>query len=286
VLQQTRCPGFDHAWGYPFDWTTRLGVIRAGTPLITSVPYVYEAFREVHSVDKDERWHRIMGGIAQHALLDYHDVATSSRAATCSYTPASNLTGVVNASAYRAALLMTAAMDFSDSRYEEVASRNAAFVLESQNSDGSWYYATDGQRDFVDHFHTCFVLKALARLENLTNDRRYSEAIERGIGYYVKNLFDDAGLPKPFARPPRLTVYRQELYDYAECINLGVLLRGRFAELDDVVARTVHDLLDRWQKDDGSFRSRRLLVGWDNVPMHRWAQAQTFRSLASLLLVP
>ena len=41
--------------------------------------------------------------------------------------------------------------------------------------------------------------------------------------------------------------------------------------------------LARWIKRDGSFRARRLLLGWDNVPMHRWAQSQMFRSLALLL---
>ena len=40
---------------------------------------------------------------------------------------------------------------------------------------------------------------------------------------------------------------------------------------------------DGWQKADGSFRARELLLGWDNVPMHRWAQSQIFRSLCFLL---
>ena len=91
------------------------------------------------------------------------------------------------------------------------------------------------------------------------------------------------GLPQPFAVAPRLTVYRHELYDYAECINLATLLRGRFPALDERLATTLADLLARWRKADGSFRSRELLFGWDNVPMHRWAQAQMFRSLAFLL---
>ena len=43
------------------------------------------------------------------------------------------------------------------------------------------------------------------------------------------------------------------------------------------------DLLARWQKSDGSFRSRQLLIGWDNVPMHRWGQSQMFRALAFYL---
>jgi len=48
----------------------------------------------------------------------------------------------------------------------------------------------------------------------------------------VTNLFDVEGLPIPFSRRPRLTVYRRELYDYAECLNLAVLLNGRFPTLD------------------------------------------------------
>jgi hypothetical protein len=87
----------------------------------------------------------------------------------------------------------------------------------------------------------------------------------------------------PFSKPPRLTVYRRELYDYAECINVAVLLQGRFPDLDRILSLALTDLFKRWQKSDGSFRARELLVGWDNVPMHRWAQSQVFRSLCFFL---
>jgi hypothetical protein len=286
VLEETRCPGYEHyCWGYPFNWGTLRGTIWKGTPLITTVPYVYEAFREVHRIDNNDRWRRIMRSIAEHGLSDYKDFATSERAASCSYTPmAEQSVGVVNANAYRAFLLTQAAVDFSDDRYRKAADRNLYFVLESQNPDGSWHYAKDGQRLFIDHFHTCFVLKALAKCEALTGNGECTKAIERGIDSYVSNLFDERGLPKPFSRPPRLIVYRRELYDYAECINLGILLRGRFKKLDRLVNGVLNELLTVWHKPDGSFRTRQLLLGWDNVPMHRWAQAQLFRSLCSLLV--
>lgn len=285
ILQETRCPGFEHyCWGYPFDWVTRNGTIKAGTPLITTVPYAYEAFRQVYQVDGKCQWKEVMHSIAQHALHDYHDIEISQSAATCSYTPDPNDIGrVINASAYRAFLLTKAAEDFSEENYRKVAERNLNFVVESQNEDGSWYYSTDGARDFVDHFHTCFVLKALAKIEQLTGCRRCRSAIERGVNYYVRNLFDANGLPVPFSKPPRLTVYRRELYDYAECINLVVLLYGRFPELDKILPGVLFDLLERWQTINGSFRSRQLLLGWDNVPMHRWAQSQVFRSLCYFL---
>ncbi len=283
VLETTRCPGYEnYCWGYPFNWETRRGTMWAQTPLITTVPYVYEAFFEVHRIDRDRRWRDIMRSIAEHAVRDYHDYPTSPTASSCSYNPdPEEHGGVINASAYRGFLLTRAAVDFGEPRYREIAGRNLNFVLESQNPDGSWYYSVDGERDFVDHFHTCFVLKALAKVEELTGDCACTAAIERGVEYYVGNLFDERGLPKPFSRRPRLTVYRRELYDYAECINLAVLLQDRFPALDRILARAVD--FSAWQKTDGSFRSRQLLLGWDNVPMHRWAQSQFFRSLSFLL---
>jgi hypothetical protein len=281
VLQETRSLGYEHyGWGYPFNWETRNGTMTEGTPLITTLPYAYEAFRQVYQIDGDPQWREVMQSIAQHAVQDYMDFETSPTASSCTYKPGpENSSGVINASAYRAFLLTIAAVDFSDETYGKVAERNLNFVIESQNANGSWFYSTDGQRDFVDHFHTCFVLKALAKIEQLTGSPQCTNAIERGVSYYLKNLFNTEGLPLPFSKAPRLTVYRHELYDYAECINVAVLLERRFPELDRLSVGVIRDLLKRWQKPDGSFRARKLLIGWDNVPMHRWAQAQVFRSL-------
>ena len=285
VLKSTRCPGYaNYCWGYPFNWEGIRGTIKEGTPLITTVPYVYEAFRNVWQIDKKDEWLQIMRSTAMHGLEDYRDFETSANASTCSYTPdPKQSVGVVNANAYRAFLLMQAAEDFSDDRLRRVAERNLNFVLECQNPDGSWYYANDGKRLFIDHFHTCFVLKALVKIEQMTGHRGCTAAIERGVNYYTANLFDQDGLPKPFSRRPRMTVYRRELYDYAECINLATLLGGRFPKLDEHLSAVLDDILNVWQNQNGSFRSRRLLLGWDNVPMHRWAQSQLFRSLCLLL---
>jgi len=285
VLKETRCTGYEeYCWGYPFNWETVRGTIWQGTPLITTVPYVYEAFKQVYDVDGDENWREIMRSIAQHALLNYKDIETSPTASTCSYTPdPKHSIKVVNANAYRAFLLTSAAVEFSEDKYRAVAERNLNFVLEAQNADGSWYYSTDGVRNFVDHFHTCFVMKALAKIEALTGHPGCTAALQRGVDYYVKNLFDEDGVPKPFSRRPRMTVYKRELYDYAECINLSVLLRGRFPKLDENLSMVLDEIMTKWQRADGSFRSRQLLLGWDNTPMHRWAASQLFRSLCFAL---
>jgi hypothetical protein len=283
-LEKSRCPGYkDRCWGYPFNWETRNGTLHEGTPLITTVPYVYEAFRSVFAIDKNPRWMDAMSSIARHAVEDIKDFPVSETASTCSYTPFDK-GGVINAGAYRAFLLTSASIDLNEERYWTIAERNLNFVLEAQRPDGSWFYSIDGVRDFVDNFHTCFVLKALAKIDQLKPSEKVQRAIDKGVEYYLANLLDERGLPKPFSKAPRMTVYQRELYDYAECANLCILLRDRIPALDSVLNRVVEDVLARWVKSDGSLRSRELWLGWDNVPMHRWAQSQMFRSLGLLVL--
>ena len=312
-LKKSRCPGFqEYCWGYPYDWVTRNGMIRSQTPLITSTPYAYEAFLQVYEVFQrmdfaDERfgqrpgssqhstlisqpstlergneWKQVLESIARHAAIDIKDFRTSENASSSSYTPFDK-GGVINAAAYRGFLLTSASQVFSSDDYWKTAERNLNFVLENQNADGSWFYAVDGVRDFVDHYHTCFVMKAMAKIHALTGHAATLKALRKGVNYYLNNLFDWDGLPKPFSRPPRLTVYKRELYDCAECINLCLLLRDRFPQLETTLETVVKGILKDWIKPDGSFRSRRLHLGWDNVPMHRWGQAQMFRALAFYL---
>jgi hypothetical protein len=297
-LKKSRCRGFEeYCWGYPFDWVTRNGVIKEQTPLITTTPYVYEAFLQVYELLEQENaerptpnaqgsmideYRRILESIARHTSTDIKDFKISETISSCSYTPYDE-GGVINAAAYRAFLLTSASQFFSNDDYWNVAGRNLNFVLENQNHDGSWYYAVDGVRDFVDHYHTCFVMKALAKIHAQTGDETCLEALSRGVTYYLENLFDENGLPKPFSKAPRLTVYKRELYDCAECINLCLLLSDRFPQLQKTLETVVREILKNWIKPDGSFRSRRLHFGWDNVPMHRWGQAQMFRALALYL---
>jgi uncharacterized protein YyaL (SSP411 family) len=283
VLKQTRCPDYkEFCWGYPFDWVWRGGTIAAQTPLITTTPYAFEAFLQIKKLRERPEWRQILESTIRHALTDIKDTRFSEHASTCSYTPV--VEGkVVNASAYRAAMLAQAARFFNRNDLLEIAARNVNFVLETQNPNGSWPYSVDGVRDFVDHFHTCFVMKGLAKVYAVTGEPRILDALRRGVDYYLKNLFGADGMPRPFSKAPRLTVYKCELYDCAEAINLCLLLRKDFPPLEKTLATVVSGVLKDWIKRDGSFRSRKLISGWDNVPMHRWAQSQMFRALAFYL---
>ncbi len=133
-------------WGYPFDWVTVRGTIKQGTPLITTVPYVYEAFKQAYQL--------MAGKMASHHALhcgprfvDYKDYQRLRPPRLALIRLTQGVQDVINANAYRAGLLTNAAIDFEEEKYRRVAERNLNFVIEAQNPDGSWYYANDGKRD-------------------------------------------------------------------------------------------------------------------------------------------
>jgi len=279
-LVRSRCAGFDElCWGYPFDWESRSGTIAAGTPLITTVPYGYEAFELAYEVTGDPRHLDAMRSIAQFAFERIPVTELGDGSAAAAYTPSLEGT-VVNASCYRAFLLAAAGRRFALPDWTAEAERNLSFALGAQRADGSWPYATTAGGEFVDNFHTCLVLKNLFKLWRLTDRDDVLNAVLRGYSFYRRSLLDEQLQPIPFAVKPRLTLHRRDLYDYAEGINLAVLLRDVAPPASEVLAAMLAVLVRDWALDDGHFATRRLLVGRNTIPYHRWAQSQVFHALA------
>lgn len=282
-LERSRSPMFeDPGWGYPFDWPSRFGVFRAGTPLVTTMPYCYEAFDAGYAALSDASYLETMEGVARLVAERIPVTKVGHDAEAAAYSPFDRRR-VVNASAYRGFLLTAAGHRFEREDWLEAAGRNVAFVLHSQRKDGSWPYSLDEGDDFVDNFHTCLVLKNLAKIWALEGSPEVRAAVDRGYAYYLDHLLDGTGLPVPFAHSPRLTLHRRDLYDYAEGINLARLLRDEIPPAGGVLRALVHDLVERWALPDGHFTTRELVVGRQTLPYHRWAQSQAFHALAHLV---
>jgi len=282
-LRRSRCAGFaEYCWGYAFDWETCFGTFPAGTPLITTIPYVYEAFEAGLDVLEDPSCVDVLESIARFVHSGFRQTEVAPGVLTTSYTP-DDARRVVNANAYRAYLLTTAAARFARPEWRDAAEGNLQFVLTSQRSDGSWLYAHDGKDAFIDNFHTCFVLKNLVKTWRLTRRADVLAAVSKGYAFYKSRLLDENGSPRPFARTQRLTLSYHDLYDYAEGINLALLTREVDQDADVILDRLVAELCGDWQAADGHFITRRYTVLSNRMPYHRWAQSQAFRALTAYL---
>jgi hypothetical protein len=260
------------AWGHHFDWMTDV-FLPAGTPTITVTPHVIDAAWMAHDLTGQPRFRELATGATRFV---HHDLEQSwldgSRAMTA-YTPL-GIEGVVNASSYRALVLYEAlSRDAAEPAAEAQAAANLAAVLEAQGPDGGWPYRVGGARNFVDTFHTCFVVEHLARIARTTgrDDARRSAA--RGARYLI-DLLLAAPLPPRYVAGRPSGLIAVDSYDCAEAIAcLAVvddLAPDALARAEQLASETIAAL----QRPDGAFLYRRYRGGLvSRLESHRWAQA-------------
>jgi hypothetical protein len=271
-------------WGYPFDWQNVNGLAPKNTPFITIAPYCFEAFLQLFDATGQTDYFESARSAVQFVRRDLKDTPVGDNATAGSYSPVDQ-GKVINASAYRAMVLFEAARRFNWPGDAEKAAGNLRFILQSQRADGSWLYSADNPKEaFIDHFHTCFVLKNLCKINVHLQDPAVKKAIQNGYGFYRRELFDAAGQPKSFAVEPRTQITRLEMYNVAEAITLGVLLRQDLPEAFALAGQLADNLSRNYQCADGHFVTRVYLGGWRHtLPFLRWPQAQLFHALTNLL---
>jgi hypothetical protein len=272
-------------WGYPFDWQNTKGMWPRNRPYITCTPYCFEAFLALFDATGDEVQLTRAASIAEFVYHDLNDTPTGPGAAAGSYSPHDN-SKVINASAYRAFVMTEAAARFDRDDYQAKAELNLRFILDSQKSDGAWLYEEDYKPGaFIDHFHTCFVLKNLSKLNRRLQRDDIRAAINRGFDYYQKNLFHADGDPRSFAIEPRFQLARLEMYNFAEAITLGALLSDENTAARAMVATLTERLIEQHQLPAGYFVTRVFRGGFRHTfPFLRWPQAQLFLALTNALL--
>jgi hypothetical protein len=110
-----------------------------------------------------------------------------------------------------------------------------------------------------------------------------TEAIRRGYDFFRRELFFADGLPRMFALKPRTGIVRHEMYDFAEAITLGTLLREDHPEAFTHARELTAVLCSRYQCRDGHFVTRVYRGGWRHTfPFIRWPQSQLFLALTNL----
>lgn len=280
ALKRERSLGFEeYCWGYPFDWVSVSGTWAAGTPLITVTPYAYEAFEAYYEATCDTDSLDVMRSIAEWASRRLPQTDISPGVQATAYTPF-DARRVINASAYRGHLLLAAGRRFDRPDWIAAGDANLSFVLTTQRKDGSWLYAVDGRDAFIDNIHTCFVLKNLAKSIQKTERRDLRDSLVSGYAFYKSALLDGDALPRSFALTQRPNLVLRELYDFAEGINLALLMLDHDCDAKAILLILLEELLRSWQLPDGHFVTRTTLLGRNTVPYHRWGQSQAFRALA------
>ena len=112
-----------------------------------------------------------------------------------------------------------------DSYCEEIIRNSYNFILSEQNTDGSWFYADDAKGQWIDNFHTGYVLVALNKIKGLLSLDYGQQEIDRGLDYHLRNHYTNDWLPKYYSNsmyPIDTHCYAQSIITFSEFGNAGM----------------------------------------------------------------
>jgi hypothetical protein len=274
VVADAVVDGGGRAWGYHFDVRTRFFGYAKGTPNTIATSFVAHALLDGLELLGDTRF----GDAAREAaeFLRAHMLDGDVAAPFFRYVPEERAL-VHNANLLACSVAMRTSALLGESLDEHIAAAVATSVR-AQRDDGSWLYAAGPAGEWVDNFHTGYVLESLGRCAALVDG--LSPALERGFDYWERELFEPSGEPRP-APGRRFPV---DAHDYAQAIETWLSALHWRRDALERAERTAGRLVTQMLNPDGyvNFQRGRFLT--NRVPLVRWTTAPTFRALAGLEL--
>jgi hypothetical protein len=159
--------------------------------------------------------------------------------------------------------------------------RAARFVVHRQREDGSWAYGVQPGQQWVDNFHTAYVLLSLARIAKACVDasEEIKPTLQRGYAFWRECFFLADGWPKYYHD----SLYPADAHAAATAIitllELSDLDSGALPLAETIAAWTVRNLRDA----RGFFYYQRRRFFTVHTPYMRWTQGWMLYALARLL---
>jgi hypothetical protein len=192
-----------------------------------------------------------------------------------SYTPLDN-NFVHNANVLGASLLIRLHRWDGDPELERAAVASLTYSLNHQREDGAWSYAETAVQQWVDSFHTGFVLQALQYFLDEGYDPLCRQPYDRGLRYYRDHFFLSDGTPKYFDTQ----VFPIDIH--SACQAIVVFSRGTARDLP-LATKIAAWMLRHLYNPKGYFYFQKTRFFTNRIPYMRWSQAWGFHALTSLL---
>ena len=238
-LINNKCSGYHGAsWGINIPWMTKTGFLPASTPFVTNTPYCVEALLKYSDITKDKQSLQVALSSLGFLEKDLNVLFDEPDKLALSYGPGYGKRIVINANSYAMMMYAIFAGRLSDKRtiLLEKAARIFNFIKSRQNSDGSWFYYDDeGKGNFIDCFHSCFILKNLIKFGKFAGVD-VSLIVNKGLEYILNNFLDSKYfMARRFSISSDPSLVKFDLYDQAELLNI-LLMTNR-----NDLAEKLHD---------------------------------------------
>ncbi|PYS70903.1 MAG: hypothetical protein DMF69_12090 [Acidobacteria bacterium] len=276
-LISMRLEGYNGAaWGYNFDWQSRNFFAPRGTATIVPTAFAARALIEAAREFQDEQYLSTARSIC---ARDLPFTAPADDQICFSYSPESD-TQIFNASLLAGEVLAEVGALTGERRLLEMAEKTARYVVHHQREDGSWTYGTGPSQQWVDNFHTAYVLYSLSRIIKTSSvGDEFGEALRRGYEYWRKTFFLADGWPKYYHDDPYPADAHAGASAVVTFLELAELDPNSLQLAEDVARWTIQNLRD----ERGFFYYQKRRFYTVRKPFMRWTQSWMLYALARLL---
>jgi hypothetical protein len=277
------------AWGYNFDWQSRHFFAPRGTPTIVPTAFAAQAFIEAAEVLGDANFLEIGASISRFIIFELANSEDEDGSWCFGYSTTAP-TRIYNASLLAGETLARIGVLLDEDTFCDMAMPATRYVLKHQSPDGSWNYGAAPGQDWIDNFHTAFLLTSLSRIidsfkampaniitESFVNDA--TSALRHGYRFWRERFFLADGWPKYYHD----SLYPADAHSAATAIitllALRELDRDALPLAERIASWTIRNLRDR----RGFFHYQRRRFFTIHTPYMRWTQAWMLYALARLL---
>lgn len=260
-----------YAWGYNFPWQSRNSYKSRYFPNIVTTSFVAHSFLNAYEHTNNRDYLDIAASSANFIIEDLN-IYEDDRGICFSYSPTDN-ERVYNATLLGSWLLLKIWKVTNEDRYLKYGKKSVEFGIQSQNQDGSWYYGDNKNQKWIDNFHTGYNLWALYEAYKIIGKDKIKEAIDRGMEYYLNNLFGEDMLPYYYS-------HNQRLLD-THSFSVAMILFSRMGK-KEMAFKVFRKATELSYSGKGYFYFRRIPIYTIKIPYMRWSNAWMFYALTEM----
>ena len=264
----------NYCWGYNFDWQNRGFFLPKFSPNIICTTFAANAVLDAYEKYSKTGYLDMAVSAGCFLISDLNRMEDES--GLCfSYTQYDK-NQVHNANLLGAAFLGRLYSVTGDKKFFDLALKAVEFSVKKQHEDGSWPYGERKAQRWVDNFHTGYNLIALKKFGQYTGNKNFTDSIQKGFQFYLKNFFTTDGLPKYYHNK----LYPIDIHAIAQSIVTLVELSSFDEGAVDMAIRVYRWAIKNMQSKNGYFYYQQERFFKNKILYMRWSQAWMLYALA------
>jgi uncharacterized protein YyaL (SSP411 family) len=273
LLLSLRSEAEHYCWGYNFPYQSRGNYHEAFCPNAITTSFAINAIVDLYKITKDSELLEVIDSVRSYIveellLMNEGDIAVFNY-----YVKDKHIT--YNATAKVTESLAKIYDATKDENLEVLIRGGFNYVLRKQNKDGSWFYDDSPKGDWIDNFHTGYILVALLKAKQIMGFDYGDEEIQKGFDFHLKKQYTPDMIPR---------YYIQSLYPIdTHCFAQSIITFSEFNRLD-LARRSLERAIELMYDSENKYFIYSIRKYYTiKTNLLRWCNAYMFYAMALLL---